>query len=168
MMQKRTAPEDQHWNDQQKSLPVMPEPIIPRSLSPRSTLIQAERTALMASLETLDWRLLSWLLRYPFQRADDLVVGMARWISRATVYRHLHALEQHALIASVLPKTPAEGKRLYHLSNLGLHLLAAQLGTSARTLARDWQADEAGLLRLVPRLPILLSLQSLVNGLVTH
>ena len=146
----------------------MSEPIIQRSPARRAMSVQAERTALLASLEPLDWRLLSWLLRYPFQRADDLVVGMARWTSRATVYRHLQRLVQRELVASVVPKTPAEGKRLYHLRNLGLHVLAAQLGTPARTLARDWHTDDAGLLRLVPRLPTLLFLQDMVNGLVTH
>ena len=146
----------------------MPEPISPHSPARRSAPVQAERTALMASLEPLDWRLLCWLLRYPFQWADDLVVGLARWTSRATVYRHLQRLAQHALVASVLPKTPGTGKRLYHLSNLGLHVLAAHLGTPARALARDWQTDEAGLLQMVPRLPTLLYLQDMVNGLVTH
>ena len=37
-----------------------------------------------------------------------------------------------------------------------------------RKLAQIWQADEAGLLRLLPRLPTLLVLQDVVNGLVTH
>ena len=37
------------------------------------TLTNAE-----SALHELDWRLLSWLLRYPLQRADDLVVGVAR------------------------------------------------------------------------------------------
>ena len=118
----------------------MSEPIIQRTSARRAMSVQAERTALLASLEPLDWRLLSWLLRYPFQRADDLVVGMARWTSRATVYRHLQRLVQRELVESVLPKTPGTGKRLYHLSNLSLHLLAAHLGTPPRTLARDWHA----------------------------
>ena len=134
----------------------------------RASRKQAARQAVMEELDSLDWRVLSWLLRYPLQRADDLVVGMARWTSRATVYRHLHQLTGYGLIESVVPKTPAEGKRLYHLSNLGLHLLAAHLGTSARTLARDWRVDDAGLMRLLPRLPIVLSVQDMVNGLVTH
>ncbi len=120
------------------------------------------------SLPELDWRLLHWLLRYPLQRADDLVVGVARWASRATVYRHMQQLEEQGLVESVLPKTPGAGKRLYHLSNLGLHVLARHLGTPAPELARQWQADEAGLLRLLPRLPTLLLLQDMVNGLVTH
>ncbi len=46
-----------------------------------------------ASLADVDWRLLHWLLRYPLQRVDDLVVGVAMWASRATVYRHLQELE---------------------------------------------------------------------------
>src|SRR5215470_15392963 len=62
------------------------------------------------SLADTDWRLLYWLLRYPLQRADDLVVGVARWASRATVYRHLQALEAGGLLEGVLPKTPGTGK----------------------------------------------------------
>ena len=121
-----------------------------------------------ASLEEIDWRLLLWLLHYPLQRAEDMVVGISRWASRATVYRHVHLLEASGLLESVLPKTPGTGKRLYHLSNAGLHLLTLHLDTPVRKLARSWQADEAGLLRLLPRLPTLLVLQGVVNGLVTH
>jgi predicted transcriptional regulator len=120
------------------------------------------------TLSDVEWRLLHWLLRYPLQRADDLVVGVGRWASRATVYRHVQALEANGLVESVLPKTPGTGKRLYHLSNPGLHLLARHLEKPARQLARNWQADDAGLLRLLPRLPTLLVLQEVVNGLVTH
>ncbi|HVB23418.1 MAG TPA: replication-relaxation family protein [Ktedonobacteraceae bacterium] len=144
------------------------EPLLPRRSSHTAASLRTQRAALLASLETVDWRVLSWLLHYPFQRADDLAVGLARWTSRATIYRHLQHLTQRDLVVHVLPKTPGTGKRLYHLSNLGLHVLAAQLGTPARALAHDWQADEAGLLRLAPRLPTLLSLQDIVNGLVMH
>jgi hypothetical protein len=125
-------------------------------------------TEIGASLADIDLRLLHWLLRYPLQRADDLVVGVARWASRATVYRHVHALEASGLLESVLPKTSGTGKGLYHLSNPGLHLLARHLDRPARQLARRWQADEAGLLRLLPRLSTLLILQEFVNDLVTH
>src|SRR5260370_39047604 len=120
------------------------------------------------SLADVDWGLLHWLLRYPLQRADDLVVGVARWASRATFYRHVQELEASGLLESVLPKTPGTGKRLYHLSNPGLHVLARHLDTPARVLARRWQADEAGLLCLLPRLPTLLLLQEGVNGLGRH
>jgi hypothetical protein len=134
----------------------------------RGPRLTAEMLARAASpLVELDWRLLHWLLRYPFQRADDLVVGVARWASRATVYRHLQALEASGLVESVLPKTPGEGKRLYHLSNLSLHVLAWHRERPARELAREWQVDETGLLRRLPRLPTLLLLQDVVNGLVT-
>ncbi len=125
-------------------------------------------TEIGESLADIDWRLLHWLLRYPLQRADDLVLGVARWASRATVYRHMHVLESRGLVESVLPKTPGTGKRLYHLSNLGLHLLARHMKRPARTLAQRWHADETGLLRLLPRLPTLLLLQDIVNGLIDY
>ncbi len=121
-----------------------------------------------ACLTEIDWRLLHWLLRYPLQRTDDLVVGVARWASRATVYRHVHALEENGLVESVLPKAPGTGKRLYHLSNAGLHLVAWHLDKPVRRLARRWCADEVGLRRWLPRLPTLFVLQDMVNGLVTR
>jgi DNA-binding MarR family transcriptional regulator len=96
------------------------------------------------------------------------MVGIARWASRATVYRHVHELEAKDLVESVVPKTPGTGKRLYHLSNLGLHLLARHLDIPAHQLAHRWQGDEMGLLRLLPRLPTLLVLQDVVNRLITH
>ena len=157
-----------HANERTRkgTFPMPDSPLERRQM--RRKLTAAALIELGTSQVDLDWRLLHWLLRYPLQRADDLVVGVARWASRATVYRHVQALEARGLLESVLPKTPGSGKRLYHLSNLGLHLLARHLDTSARELARHWQADEAGLLRLLPRLPTLLVLQDVVNGLVTH
>jgi predicted transcriptional regulator len=131
-------------------------------------LTKASVEGVGTSLAEIDWRLLHWLLRYPLQRVDDLVVGVARWASRATVYRHVQGLVERGLIEHVLPKTPGTGQRLSYLSNLGLHVLARHLERSARILARTWQADEAGLLRLLPRVPTLLVLQEMVNGLVTH
>src|SRR2546427_474040 len=125
-------------------------------------------TAIGESLVDVDWRLLYWLLRYPLQRADDLIVGVARWASRATVYRHVQALEANGLVESVLPKTLGSGKRLYHLSNFGLHLLARHLDKPARELTRRWQSNEAGLLRRLSRLSTLFLLQEVVNGLVTY
>ncbi len=145
----------------------MPESILERQKT-RRTLMAEALAEVGASLAEIDWRLLQWLLRYPLQRAADLVVGVARWASRATVYRHVQALDSRGLVESVLPKTPGTGKRLYHLSNLGLHVLAIYLERPARDLAHRWQADEAGLLRLLSRLPTLLLLQEVTNGLVTH
>src|SRR5262245_2177397 len=106
----------------------------------RSRLTAGMLAEIGALLTDVDWRLLHWLLRYSLQRADDLVVGVARWASRATVYRHMHILEVKGLIESVLPKTPGTGKRLYHLSNSGVHLLAVHLDKPARELADRWQA----------------------------
>jgi len=128
----------------------------------RSAMIEEH----LSQLAALDLRLLHWLLRYPFQRADDLVIGVARWASRPTVYRHASALQHKGLIESVLPATPGAGKHLYFLSNLGLHILAARVHVSPKELAREWQADEPGLLRLLPRLPTLLVIQDFVNGIV--
>jgi len=145
----------------------MPESTRERRRTGRKLTAEA-LTEIGASLTDVDWRLLHWLLRYPLQRADDLMVGVGRWASRATVYRHVQALKAKGLVESVLPKTPGTGKRLYYLSNLGLYLLARHLEKPARQLARKWQADEVGLLRLLPRLPTLLVLQEVVNGLVDY
>jgi hypothetical protein len=136
-------------------------PIKPRK---RSENIQEQ----VASLECSDLRLLQWLLQYPLQRADDLALGVARWMSRASVYRHLDALQQRALVESVLATSSGDGKRLYYLSNLGLYVLAASLQVTPRSLAQQWQADDHELLKLLPRLSTLLTIQHVVNGLVAH
>src|SRR5579859_3712048 len=148
------------------TLPMSESPLERRRT--RRKLTAGALVEISESLADVDWGLLHWLLRYPLHRADDLVVGVARWASRATVYRHVQALEAKGLVESVLPKTPGTGKRLYHLSNLGLHLLARHLEKPARQLARKWQADESGLLHFLPRLPTLLVLQDVVNGLVDN
>jgi hypothetical protein len=150
-----------------KATPPMPESTQVRRRTGR-TLAPEMLTEASASLAAIDWRLLHWLMRYPLQRADDLVMGVARWASRATVYRHVQELEARKLVESVLPKTPGTGKRLYHLSNFGLHVLARHLERPASDLAHLWRVDQAGLLRLLPRLPTLLVLQNVVNGLVDH
>ena len=66
----------------------------------RHELKEEMLTKASAPLMEIDWRILHWLLRYPLQRADDLLVGVARWASRATVYRHLQGLEASALVES--------------------------------------------------------------------
>src|SRR5258708_10840220 len=112
----------------------MPESAIERRRA-RRKLTAGALVEIGASIADIEGRLLHWLLRYPLQRADDLVVGVARWASRATVYRHLHVLQTRGLVESVLPRTPGDGKYLYHLSNLGLHVLATFLERSAQELA---------------------------------
>ena len=114
-----------------------------------------------------DLRLLQWLLRYPFQRAEDL--ALAAGINSATAYRHLNVLHNLGLIERVAPAAlGASTCRLYHLSNLGLHVLAAHAAGDPTELARTWRTDERGLLRLLPRLSSLVTLQECINGLVAH
>ena len=122
---------------------------------------------LLAQLDAGDLRLLQWLLRYPFQRAEDLALALAS--SHATVYRHLSVLHTMGLIEYVMP--PALGAntcRLYHLSNVGLHVLAIQEQTDPLEMARTCSTDERGLLRLLPRLSSLVTLQQCMNGLVAY
>src|SRR5258708_27657658 len=105
---------------------LMPESTLERQKTRRTLTTEALAEA-GASLAEIDWRLLHWLLRYPLQRVDDLVVGVARWASRATVYRHVQIVATRGLVESGLPRTPGAGKRLYHLNNPGLHVLAKRL-----------------------------------------
>jgi predicted transcriptional regulator len=66
---------------------------------------------------------------------------------------------------------PALGRAtcwLYHLSNLGLHVLAVHELADSADLARAWRTDERGLLRLLPRLSSLVTLQECIYGLVAH
>src|SRR6266568_5008256 len=56
---------------------------------------------LLGQLEEVDLRLLQWLLRYPFQRAEDLALAMGK--SLATVYRRLSVQEMLSLVESVMP-----------------------------------------------------------------
>jgi predicted transcriptional regulator len=122
---------------------------------------------LLGQLDAVDMRLLQWLLRYPFQRAEDL--ALATGSSSATAYRHLIVLHDKGLIERVMPAALGTGKCwLYHLSNLGLHVLAVHEQADAADLARAWRTDDRGLLRLLPRLSSLVTLQECINGLVVH
>jgi len=118
-------------------------------------------------LEDADLRLLQWLLRYPFQRAEDL--ALATGSSSATVYRHLNILHNSGLVEQVAPASlGASTCWLYHLSNLGLQVLAIHEQENPADLARTWRTDERGLLRLLPRLSSLIILQECINGLVAY
>jgi predicted transcriptional regulator len=122
---------------------------------------------LLGQLEEVDRRLLQWLLRYPFQRAEGL--ALATGSSSAAMYRHLNILHNSGLIERVMP--PALGAStcwLYHLSNVGLQVLAAHEQSDPVDLARAWRTDERGLLRLLPCLSSLMILQECINGLVAH
>ena len=88
--------------------------------------------------------------------------GWARWASlwHATSYRQ-----------GLRCGCSTREKSAWLRSSLGAHkgerVLAGHLGRVARELARDFHADDAGLLRLLPRLPTLLFLQEVINGLVS-
>ena len=118
-------------------------------------------------LSPVDVQILQAVLRYPFLRAED--IGVARQIHVATVYRHLALLHESGLIERVIPAVLGTGTcSLYHLSNLGLHVLAAYEQEDAETLARLWHSDERSLLRLLPRLASLITVHTCINALVTH
>ncbi len=96
-------------------------------------------------------------------------MAVARHLHVATVYRHLGQLYALGLVERVIPGVLGTGTcSLYHLSNLGLHVLAAYEQEDAETLARFWHTDERGLLRLLPRLANLITVHNCINALVTH
>src|SRR6266852_1967851 len=146
--------------------------ILPETSAKRQGSTRARRwmQVIADSVERLspqDVQLLRALLRYPFSRAED--VAIARDSSVATVYRHFSLLHSLGLVERVIPGVlgTATGS-LYHLSNLGLHVLAVCEQADPEMLARSWQTHERGLLRLLPRLAHLVTLQNCINGLVAH
>lgn len=118
-------------------------------------------------------RLLQWLYSYPFQRLDDLVVSLSTWSGRTTIYTHLKELEQAQFVEGLKGPLGA-GKRLYHLSPRGLAWYLARTQANQDTpetrntaTRREASARErAALVRLLPRTPALLHLQTAMNGLV--
>jgi len=132
----------------------------------RSRVRLPDPHSILDQLDMEDLRLLQWLLRYPFQRAEDL--ALATGGSIATVYRHLNVPHDNSLVERVMP--PALGTVkcwLYHLSNPGLLVLAAHEMTDPTELARSWNNVERGFLNLLPRLVSLITIQDCLNGLVT-
>jgi Replication-relaxation len=122
---------------------------------------------LLEQLDTVDLWLLQWLLRYPFQRAEDLALATAS--SSATVYRHLNVLHNKGLVERVMPAALGTAAcRLYHLNNLGLHVLSVHEQVDPTEMVSKWKTDERGLLRLLPRLSSLITVQECINGLVMY
>ncbi len=110
--------------------------------------------------------LLPWLLRHPLQRDSDL--ALAFQVHPTTVYRHLTYLVEKGLVEYCSPSGETNRQRLYHLTQDGLLAVAEQQAASPTALARMWGADEAGLLRLLPQLTTLMTIQNVINGLVMH
>lgn len=115
-------------------------------------------------------RILQWLRHYPFQRLEDLVMALSTWSGRTTIYTHVKELERAQFIEALKgPLCP--GKYLYHLSPAGLtwYLLTTQTDTFAlneEALREMRAAERSALLRLLPRIPVLLTLQTAIHGLV--
>lgn len=107
---------------------------------------------------------LSWLLRHPLQRDSDL--ALAFQVHPTTIYRHLTRLVEKGLVEYFSPSGETNRQRLYYLTQAGLLAAAEQQAISPTALARMWGADETGLLRLLPRLTALLTIQKVINGLV--
>ena len=110
---------------------------------------------------TIDARVLHWLAHYPMQRAEDLVLGLARWCARPTVYRHLQRLEAAGLVTTV-PAASSGGARLYALSLSGMRWWTQQSASDALG------GEPPALLRVLPRLPVLLPLQAFLNSALLH
>jgi DNA-binding MarR family transcriptional regulator len=109
-------------------------------------------------------RMLIFLLKHPFQDTTDL--GLAMNASAATVKRHVSRLAQQALIEQI--QGGAARTHLAYLTNPGLLQIANLVGADPAKLARMWDVDEAGLLRLLPRLPVLRRIQTVINSLVEY
>lgn len=109
--------------------------------------------------------LLYWLLR-PLQRAEDIAIALQ--VHSVTVFRHLQRLEQDGLVESITPGTIANSQRLYYLTQAGLVSVAKQRGMPPQALAETWGADEAAILRMLPRLSTLIVIQNIINSLVTQ
>jgi predicted transcriptional regulator len=120
-----------------------------------------------ASQPSVSDKLVRWLLRYPLQRVEDLSPALAA--SEKTIYRHLTRLIEATLVEYITPSLGVKTTcRLYYLSQKGIQVAAEQEQVDAHSLAHQWGADEQAVLHLLPRLPSLLSLQDLVNGLVSQ
>jgi DNA-binding MarR family transcriptional regulator len=119
------------------------------------------------SLGSTSGDLLQWLLRYPYQRLDDLALVKA--VDRSSISRQVAKLEQLGLVEWVHP--PSLGSdicTLYYLTAAGIATVAALEQAEPAALARAWGADERSLLRLLPRLPALVYLQNVINGLIAR
>lgn len=130
-------------------------PLSEQSHQPQRTQARSIPTA------TLRSQLLLWFLHHPFQRSEDLLLALNT--SSANLYRQLAIAEEQGEIEYI-----QQASRWYYLSNQGLLEAAAQEHAEVKGLARIWEADERGLLSLLPRLHQLLYLQDLVNGLARH
>jgi DNA-binding MarR family transcriptional regulator len=110
-------------------------------------------------------RVLDYLLQHPFQRVKDLSLALA--MPLASIDRHLQAAINKGYVEWVTPSlTIRDTCRLYYLSRLGIQALATALHADVSSLASAYQAHERGMLRMLPRLPSLVTLQEVLAGFV--
>jgi hypothetical protein len=113
------------------------------------------------------WCLLDWLLRYPFQRADDLALALNVPLSR--VYRDLASCLNQGWLEVIIPaRLSTTTCRLYCLSQRGLEAVAEHEQEDVGELVRRYGCDEATYLRLIPRLPYLLPMQQCLTSLMHY
>ncbi|MGH2506076.1 MAG: replication-relaxation family protein [Ktedonobacteraceae bacterium] len=118
-----------------------------------------------AGLDQGQQRILRWLERYPFQRAQDLVVALAPWEGRGAVYRRIADLRHRQLIESVRMGAVAR-EELYHLSPIGIYTCALLKRESGQAVPLVLREAREKLVRVLPRVPVWLMIQDLVNSLV--
>jgi DNA-binding MarR family transcriptional regulator len=130
--------------------------------------LEAETAEWAADIEeriSREERVLFWLLKHPFQRMEDLAFALG--CHRTSIGRYLHHLEERHLVERLSPSFGrTQTSACLYLTTRGIEHVAARVGAVPAKLAALWGADEAGLLRLLPRLSGLMLLQDVVNGLV--
>jgi hypothetical protein len=112
-------------------------------------------------------RVLFRLLKHPYQCLNNL--SFVLHAGSSAVYRQLLILTKNALVES-LPSTNVTSSRpetLYYLTTAGIERVADLIGgADTAKLARMWQANEAELLHLLPRLASILPLQEAILRLI--
>ncbi|GCE12514.1 replication-relaxation family protein [Tengunoibacter tsumagoiensis] len=109
--------------------------------------------------------ILLWLLQHPYQRGEDLALALG--VHTTSLYRQMKMLKSQGYLESITPSLEQKkAAHLFYLTSRGIQAAAEHMQYPASVLAKRWQADEAGLRALLPRLGTLCRLQELINGLV--
>jgi DNA-binding MarR family transcriptional regulator/DNA-binding CsgD family transcriptional regulator len=131
----------------------------------KSTLLLEEDVEEGAPLSD---RLLFYLLKHPLQRSTDLAWAMSAYASTATVQRHLTMLEAQGFVEHVRASLYEARPHFYYLTTQGIEHLARLIGAVPEKLARMWSVNEAHLLRLLPYLSTIATLNDFLKSLLVH
>jgi hypothetical protein len=137
--------------------------------APSTLLDHSAGHEILTSSATADCALetLTWLLRYPLLRSNDLATLMG--LSNSAAASRLTRARAEGRVQTIpAPLLGRHEARLYALTPLGLDYLANQYGALVWQQARRTLADTSGLLNLILNLPGLLVTQSFVLGLIAH